>query len=79
MSWLRQTVRELWGLFVEDGSFALAILLWVAVTVFILPRFVSGNWRGLVAFFGLAAILIENVLRTAKRLPPRSKPTEPRA
>ncbi len=68
MSWLRQAVRELWGLFVEDGSFALAILLWVAVTVFILPVLLPGNWRGFVAFFGLAAILIENVLRTARRL-----------
>ncbi len=68
MSWLRQAVRELWGLFVEDGSFALAILLWVAVTVFILPVLLPRNWRGLIAFLGLAAILIENVLRTAKGL-----------
>lgn len=68
MNWFRQAISELWGLFVEDGSFALAILIWIAVTVFILPRFVPGKWRGPVAFAGLAIILVENVLRTAKRL-----------
>lgn len=67
MSRLRGVALELWGLFVEDGSFAVAILLWVAVTVFLLPIFLPDRWRGPAAFAGVAAILIENVLRTAKR------------
>lgn len=68
MSWLRQAVRELWGLFVEDGSFAIAILVWIAVAIFLLPAILPNAWRGPAAFAGLAAILIENVIRTAKRL-----------
>ena len=68
MNGLRQAAHELWGLFVEDGSFAVAILVWVAAIVFFLPLLLPEIWRGLAAFAGLAAILIENVLRTTKRL-----------
>lgn len=68
MSWMRGIGRELWGLFVEDGSFAVAILAWVAITIFLLPAVLPDRWRGAVAFIGLAVILVENVFRTSKRL-----------
>jgi len=68
MSWLRRVGLELWGLFVEDGSFAAAILLWIVITVFLLPTVLPDNWRGPVTFAGLGVILIENVVRSAKRL-----------
>ena len=68
MNWLRNVFVELWGLFVEDGSFAAAILLWIAIAVFLLPTVLPGNWTGPVTFFGLAAILVENVIRSARRL-----------
>ncbi len=29
MTWLRNIVAELFGLFVDDGSFAIAILIWL--------------------------------------------------
>jgi hypothetical protein len=67
MIWLRRFSFELWSLFVDDGSFALAILLWVGITVFILPRVLADNWKGPALFGGLAAILVENVCRSAKR------------
>lgn len=31
MSWLRAVVAEIWRLFVDDGWFALSILLWLGV------------------------------------------------
>lgn len=31
MNWLRAVVTEIWGLFVDDGWFALSIVLWLAV------------------------------------------------
>lgn len=68
MSMLATIAKELLGLFVDDGSLALAILAWVAVfagllSVSALPASVTG----IVLFTGLAAILIENVLRRARK------------
>ena len=31
MKWLKNILREIFGLFVDDGTFALAILIWLAV------------------------------------------------
>ena len=66
MKWLRSIAREVWGLFVDDGSFAAAIVVWLTMAVLVLPRVATG-WAGPVWFVGLAAILIESVLRAARR------------
>jgi hypothetical protein len=64
---LRSVVREIAGLFVDDGSFAVAILVWLAV-VLVLGRVVGGGrWLGSALFGGLAVVLIESVLRFARR------------
>ena len=31
MKWLKNIFREIFGLFVDDGSFALAVLIWLAL------------------------------------------------
>ena len=67
MSWLRSVLKELWGLFVEDGSFALAIAVWIASTVLLLPKLLPQRWKGPIEFAGFAVVLMENVLRSAKR------------
>ena len=66
MRWLTSIAREVWGLFVDDGSFAAAIVVWLALAVVVLPRVVA-RWAGPVWFAGLAVILIESVLRAARR------------
>lgn len=66
MKWLRSIAREVWGLFVDDGSFAAAIVVWLALAVLVLPR-VAAAWAGPVWFVGLAAILTESVLRAGRR------------
>ena len=67
MQWLRSIVREIAGLFVDDGSFAAAILVWLAV-VLVLGRVVAGDrWLGCGLFVGLAVVLVESVLRFAGR------------
>jgi hypothetical protein len=66
VKWLRSIVREVWGLFVDDGSFAAAIVVWLALAVLVLPR-VAAGWAGPVWFAGLAAILVESVLRAGRR------------
>ncbi len=74
MNPLRTILRELLGLFVDDGSFALQILIWLALIAFLLPHF---NWnpawlsnaRGILLFLGLAAILMTSAIRYARRNP----------
>jgi hypothetical protein len=68
MSWIRTVAREFVGLFVDDGSFALAIVVWLAVSL--ASRYWiggSGAWVGPALVLGLAAILLENVARSGRR------------
>jgi hypothetical protein len=68
MRWLKSIARELFGLFVDDGSFAIAILIWLALAFLVLPRVARpALWTGPALFAGLATILIESVLRFARR------------
>jgi hypothetical protein len=68
MGWLKSIAHEVFGLFVDDGSFAIAILIWLALMVVVLPRFAAGaRWAGPLLFVGLVLILIESALRFARR------------
>jgi hypothetical protein len=67
MRWLKNTVLELWGLFVDDASFAVAIVAWIVIGVFVLRRCVPPPWPGPVFFLGIAVVLIENAARSARR------------
>jgi hypothetical protein len=59
-------VKEIAGLFVDDGSLALAAIAWLAL-VAILVRVAPAAWDGVALFLGLAALLIENTRRSARR------------
>lgn len=68
MRWIKSVAREVWGLFVDDGSFAAAILAWVVLAGLGLPRVAAAaRWTGPALFAGLAVILIESVVRFARR------------
>jgi len=72
MNGLRTIFREIFGLFVDDGSFALLILVWLGLTTLLLPYL---GWvhiwmpkgRGVILFLGLAAILMASAIRYAHR------------
>jgi hypothetical protein len=72
MNGLRTIFREIFGLFVDDGSFALLILAWLGLTTLLLPHL---GWapiwmpkrRGVILFVGLAAILMGSAIRYAHR------------
>lgn len=67
MRLLLSALREIVGLFVEDGSLALVALIWVGLCA-LLPRLLPGTgWTGVILFIGLAALLIGNVRRRARR------------
>jgi membrane protein implicated in regulation of membrane protease activity len=69
MRWLRSIAREIAGLFVDDGSFAVAILVWLAVALALARVFADERWVCCALFAGLAIVLIESVLRFARRRP----------
>ena len=68
MKVLKTAVEELFGLFVEDGTLAIGILIWIAVAAFIFPAIPGfAAFRPYALFGGLIVLLLENVWRSAKR------------
>jgi hypothetical protein len=67
MNALKTIAHEILGLFVDDGSFALAILFWLALVGFLIRPLRLPNAGGFVLFLGLAAILVESVTRFARK------------
>lgn len=61
MSWL----RKLWGLFVDDGAYALAIVLWLLAAWWLLPLLrLAATWNAVVLAAGLLTILVGGVRRS---------------
>ena len=68
MSGLMSVLRQFGGLFVEDGSLALAILSVVALActvALLMPRLSLG--AGAILLFGCLGVLMANVLKAAQR------------
>ncbi len=67
MKWIKNIFREIFGLFVDDGSFAIAILIWLAVVRWVMPYLrITHAAIGVILFAGLALILIESTTRYAR-------------
>jgi hypothetical protein len=66
MQWLKAVFTEIFGLFVDNGSFAIAILAWLVVarTVVVFVN-IPACVKGPVLFAGLAVILLESAVRRA--------------
>jgi hypothetical protein len=70
MGWITAALRELAGLFVDDGSLALLALLWLAACGLALRWLgLDPAWAGLPLFAGLALALLASALRAARRRP----------
>jgi hypothetical protein len=68
VSWLKTIWTEFIGLFVDDVSFAAAIVVWLVLAHFIFHLdVVPMSLRGPLLFAGLAAILVESTLRRARK------------
>jgi hypothetical protein len=68
MQWFKTIFAELIGLFVDDGSFAIAIVAWLALLWLLLPHLsIPATWNGPILFVGLGLILVESVLRRARK------------
>lgn len=64
MATLRAILRELAGLFVDDGSLALGAVIWLGICAFL---FHGMFWGGVGFFIGLAALLAASTLRAGRR------------
>ena len=75
MNALRETLRELAGLFVEDGSLALAIIGVVAAAALLSVLAAAPVATGIVLLVGCLGVLVENILRARRNVsrPPASK------
>lgn len=68
MSWLKAIVEEVFGLFIDDGRYALTVLAWLLLVGLALRYLhLPSVWGGVIMFTGLAIILIESVLRRSSR------------
>jgi hypothetical protein len=63
---LTKILQELVGLFVDDGTLAATIVIWIAFCGLLLRLLPMGSWQGPILFLGLAGILIENARRGAR-------------
>jgi hypothetical protein len=71
LRWLKTILAEIFGLFVDDIGFALAIIVWLGIIQLGLLRLnFPAAWNGVILFAGLAAILAESALRRASRKSP---------
>ena len=68
MKTLNALVDEVLGMFIDDGSLALAILAIVAFAIWISFRFENASLAvGIILLVGCLVALVENVLRSARK------------
>jgi Ca2+/H+ antiporter, TMEM165/GDT1 family len=68
MRWVKSVFGEIFGLFVDDGNFALAIIVCLAVAWLLLPGIdLPVAEKEIILFIGLAVILTESTLRHASK------------
>ena len=68
MKSFKMIIKELFGLFVDDGSLAYAILGLLAVIALLMHgAIMDSSVGGIVFVVGVIIVLIENVARSAKR------------
>ncbi len=66
MAWIRTILREVLGLFVDDGAFALAILAWIGIDWLLAGSLHLGTAASVLLFVGLAVILLESTTRFSR-------------
>ncbi len=66
MRLLRSIAREIAGLFIDDASLALVLLVWMVGGAIALRFLHAGHWGGPVLAVGVVAVLMENVLRSSR-------------
>lgn len=63
---MKAVFKELLGLFVDDASLAIGLLIWVAIAGYLLPRLALGVWSGPMLFLGAAIVLVASLRKIAR-------------
>jgi len=67
MNAIRTALREFWGLFVDDGSLALFVVVLIAlVTAAVKEAGLPPLWGGAALVVGCVALLVESLYRAAR-------------
>lgn len=67
MSWLKTIWEELIGLFIDDISLAVALVVWLAAAGVVLQlKWIPTDLQGPLLTLGLVVIFMENTLRRAR-------------
>ena len=68
MSVVLAILREIVAIFIDDGSIAVALVLWSAIAWYLLPGLaINAGWDGPILLLGYLLILGENLARTARK------------
>ncbi|HLZ65299.1 MAG TPA: hypothetical protein VKQ29_03655 [Aliidongia sp.] len=63
---MRAIVKELLGLFVDDATLAIGLLVWVAIAGYVLPSLALGIWSGPMLFLGAAFVLVASLRKVGR-------------
>ena len=68
MTALMRVAKEIYGLFVDDGAFALAIVLWIVLLRAVaLHAHLAAPLSGFTLFVGIVILLIGSAIRFSRR------------
>jgi hypothetical protein len=68
VQWIKTIAGELFGLIVDDGTFAVAIIVWLGAVGLLSRQFLQdAEWTGPVLFAGLGAILLHSTIYRSRR------------
>ena len=67
MKTLINALREVYGLFVEDASYTLALLIWLLLVAFVLPHLFGPRFLAPILFAGLALFCSRTFAGARKR------------
>ena len=66
--WVRTIIAKVFGLVVDDGRLAIAIVAWLLFCWLVMPHLDAGGmWRGPALSAGLAVVLLGSTLQQAAR------------
>jgi hypothetical protein len=63
---MKAVLKELLGLFVDDASLAIGLLVWVAIAGYLAQWLSLGAWGGPMLFLGAAFVLVASLRKTIR-------------
>jgi len=64
---MKALLQELVGLFVDDASLALGLVIWVVIAGYGLPWLAIGDWGGPMLALGAAIVLLFSLRKVTRR------------